>query len=62
MGVTVIGSVNLDLVTTLPRLPSPGETLTATGLTRIPGGKGANQALAARRLGLPVQLVAAVGA
>ncbi|MGH3671083.1 MAG: ribokinase, partial [Pseudonocardiaceae bacterium] len=52
----------LDLVTTLPRLPGPGETLTATGLTRIPGGKGANQALAARRLGLPVQLVAAVGA
>ncbi|MGH3993145.1 MAG: PfkB family carbohydrate kinase, partial [Pseudonocardiaceae bacterium] len=45
----------------LPRLPDPGETLTATGLTRVPGGKGANQALAARRLGLPVRLVAAVG-
>ncbi len=58
---TVVGSVNLDLVAALPRLPRPGETLTATGLTRIPGGKGANQALAARRLGLPVRLVAAVG-
>lgn len=62
MGVTVVGSVNLDLVAALPRLPKPGETLTATGLTRVPGGKGANQALAARRLGLPVRLIAAVGA
>ncbi|HWR47250.1 MAG TPA: ribokinase [Pseudonocardiaceae bacterium] len=61
VGVTVVGSVNLDLVAALPRLPDPGETLTATGLTRLPGGKGANQALAARRLGLPVRLVAAVG-
>jgi ribokinase len=61
VGVTVVGSVNLDLVAALPRLPDPGETLTATGLTRIPGGKGANQALAAHRLGLAVQLVAAVG-
>ncbi|HEX2263806.1 MAG TPA: ribokinase [Pseudonocardiaceae bacterium] len=62
VGVTVVGSVNLDLVAALPRLPKPGETLTATGLTRVPGGKGANQALAARRLGLPVRLIAAVGA
>jgi ribokinase len=62
VGVTVVGSVNLDLVAALPRLPSPGETLTATSLARIPGGKGANQALAARRMGLPVRLVAAVGA
>jgi ribokinase len=61
VGVTVVGSVNLDLVAALPRLPDPGETLTATGLARIPGGKGANQALAAHRLGLPVRLVAAVG-
>lgn len=58
---TVVGSVNLDLVAVLPRLPRPGETLTATDLRRMPGGKGANQALAARRLGLPVRLVAAVG-
>lgn len=59
--VTVVGSVNLDLVASVPRLPHPGETLTATGLARHPGGKGANQALAVRRLGLPVRLVAAVG-
>jgi ribokinase len=59
--VTVVGSVNLDLVAALPRLPQPGETITATGLTRVPGGKGANQALAVRRLGFPVRLVAAVG-
>ena len=61
MDVIVVGSVNLDLVTAVPRLPEPGETLTAIGLTRLPGGKGANQALAVRRCGLPVQLVAAVG-
>jgi ribokinase len=59
--VTVVGSVNLDLVAALPRLPQPGETITATRLTRVPGGKGANQALAVRRLGFPVRLVAAVG-
>ncbi|MBV9059151.1 MAG: ribokinase [Pseudonocardiales bacterium] len=61
MRVTVVGSVNLDLVATLPRLPEPGETLTASSFTRVPGGKGANQALAVRRLGLAVRLVAAVG-
>jgi ribokinase len=60
--ITVVGSVNLDLVARLPRLPAPGETLTATGLRRVPGGKGANQALAARRLGAEVRLLAAVGA
>ncbi|HEY6423677.1 MAG TPA: ribokinase [Pseudonocardiaceae bacterium] len=58
---TVVGSVNLDLVAAVQRLPQPGETLTAIELTRHPGGKGANQALAARRMGLPVRLVAAVG-
>jgi ribokinase len=61
VGVTVVGSVNLDLVATLARLPQPGESLTATSLARVPGGKGANQALAIHRLGLPVRLVAAVG-
>ncbi|MGH3913265.1 MAG: PfkB family carbohydrate kinase [Pseudonocardiaceae bacterium] len=61
VGVAVVGSVNLDLVAAVSRLPGPGETLTATGLTRIPGGKGANQALAACRMGLAVRLVAATG-
>lgn len=59
--VTVVGSVNLDLVATLDRLPTPGETRTASGFTRVPGGKGANQALGAARLGATVHLVAAVG-
>lgn len=59
--VTVVGSVNLDLVATLDRLPGPGETRTATGFSRTPGGKGANQALAAQRAGARVRLVAAVG-
>lgn len=59
--ITVVGSVNLDLVARLPRLPAAGETLAATGFSRVPGGKGANQALAARRLGADVRLVAAVG-
>lgn len=58
----VVGSVNLDLVARVARLPGPGETLAASALARIPGGKGANQALAARRLGADVALVGAVGA
>jgi len=59
--IAVIGSVNLDLVARVPRLPEAGETLAASGLQRVPGGKGANQALAARRLGADVTMVAAVG-
>lgn len=59
--VAVVGSVNLDLVARVERLPGPGETLTAHGVTRVPGGKGANQALAAARLGAQVRLHAAVG-
>jgi ribokinase len=59
--VQVVGSVNLDLVARLERLPAAGETLTAHGVTRVPGGKGANQALAAARLGARVRLHAAVG-
>ena len=60
--VCVVGSVNLDLVVTGPRLPSPGETVTGGTFERHPGGKGANQALAARRQGAEVALIAAVGA
>ena len=59
--ITVIGSVNLDIVARAPRLPAPGETVTGAELFRFPGGKGANQALAARRLGAEVRLVACVG-
>ena len=59
--VAVIGSVNLDIVARVARLPAPGETVTGAELHRFPGGKGANQALAAQRLGADVSLVARVG-
>lgn len=59
--VTVVGSINLDLVATVARLPRPGETLTSTRLGHFPGGKGANQAVAAARLGAEVRMVGAVG-
>ncbi|MEH6696379.1 MAG: ribokinase [Hyphomonas sp.] len=60
--ITVTGSINLDIVATGPTLPRPGETVTNARLARHPGGKGANQALAARRLGAEVRLIGAVGA
>ena len=58
---TVVGSVNVDLVMRVKNLPVPGETVTGGTFSRHPGGKGGNQALAARRLGAQVGLVAAVG-
>jgi ribokinase len=59
--VAVVGSINLDLVATVTSLPEPGETLTSTGLAYVPGGKGANQAVGAARLGADVRFVGAVG-
>lgn len=59
--VTVVGSINLDFVATAPHLPSPGETVAGARFARHPGGKGANQALAARRLGAEVAMVCRVG-
>jgi ribokinase len=58
---TVVGSVNLDLVARLERFPRAGETLSASSFERIPGGKGANQAVAAARLGAEVRFVGCVG-
>jgi ribokinase len=58
---TVVGSVNLDLVTRTKRLPRPGETVTDASFERHPGGKGANQAVAAARLGAKVTFVGCVG-
>ena len=59
--VTVIGSINLDVVASAPRLPVPGETVTDAVLGTHPGGKGANQALAAQRMGADVSLIGRVG-
>ncbi len=59
--IVVVGSVNLDIVVSVERLPVAGETVSGGDLNHFPGGKGANQALAARRLGADVALVACVG-
>jgi ribokinase len=59
---TVVGSINLDLVARVERLPRPGETVSGASFRRFPGGKGANQAVAAARLGARVKLIGAVGA
>jgi ribokinase len=60
--VLVVGSVNVDLVVTLERLPAPGETVIGGRFARGGGGKGANQAVAAARAGAQVRFVGAVGA
>jgi ribokinase len=60
--VAVVGSINLDIVARARRLPGPGETVTDAVLAEHPGGKGANQALAAGRMGAAVTLVGRVGA
>ncbi|GAA3144207.1 ribokinase [Kribbella aluminosa] len=60
--VCVVGSLNLDLVTRVRRHPRPGETVTGEWTRTFPGGKGANQALAAARAGARTQLVGRVGA
>jgi ribokinase len=59
--ITVVGSINLDLVVRAERLPRPGETLAGQRFDMFPGGKGANQAVAAARLGAQVRMVGRVG-
>lgn len=59
--VVVVGSLNMDLVARAPRLPKPGETLAGSAFVQAPGGKGANQAVAAARLGAQVAMVGCVG-
>jgi ribokinase len=59
--IVVVGSINLDLIATVERLPAPGETVPGDSFSTAPGGKGANQALAAARAGAVVRMVGAVG-
>ncbi|TKV27359.1 ribokinase [Arthrobacter sp. NamB2] len=61
-GIVVIGSINADLVIALGRHPQPGETVLGRSMTVLPGGKGANQAVAAALLGAGVAMIGAVGA
>jgi len=61
MSVCVLGGVNLDHVAQVAELPRPGETVASRSLAQFPGGKGANQAVAAARLGAKVRLLGAVG-
>jgi ribokinase len=57
----VVGSINLDLVSAAPRIPLPGETLIGSSFASFPGGKGANQAFAAARLGAQVSMIGKLG-
>ena len=61
MPILVFGSLNMDLVAQVPRLPQAGETLLGTGFATVPGGTGANQAVAAARPGAPTTLLGGVG-
>ncbi|QPC86193.1 ribokinase [Mesorhizobium sp. NBSH29] len=59
--IVVIGSINVDLVAQVKRLPSPGETVPGSSFETTPGGKGANQALSAARAGAATRMIGAVG-
>ena len=61
LDVVVVGSANLDLVATTPRLPGPGETVLGSHFAQHPGGKGLNQAVAASRSGAAVAMIGALG-
>ena len=61
MEIAVLGSLNMDLVTNVPTLPRIGETVAGSSFENTPGGKGANQAVAAKRLGASVSMIGQVG-
>jgi ribokinase len=59
--IVVIGSINMDLVCRVQRMPAAGETILGSEVSTLPGGKGANQAVAAAKLGAEVHLIGRVG-
>lgn len=59
--IVIVGSLNMDLVVRAPRFPDPGETIIGSDFGTFPGGKGANQAVAAARLGAKVKMIGCVG-
>lgn len=59
--IVIVGSISMDMVSCAPHIPAVGETVIGTSFSTTPGGKGANQAVAAARLGHPVQMVGKVG-
>jgi ribokinase len=59
--IVVVGSLNMDLIARSPRIPVPGETVLGSGFSTAAGGKGANQAVAAARLGAQVTMIGCVG-
>lgn len=61
LSIAIIGSINLDIVASVKHFPQPGETITNATVKRFPGGKGANQAIAAHRLGAKVFMVGRLG-
>lgn len=61
MSIVVFGSINMDVIARTSRFPQPGETVTGDTVTTVPGGKGANQAVACARLGVSTRLVGRIG-
>lgn len=59
--IVIVGSISMDMVSTTPKIPAVGETVIGTSFATTPGGKGANQAVAAARLGYPTHMVGKVG-
>ena len=59
--IVIVGSLNMDLVVRVPHMPEPGETVLGVGFQQIPGGKGANQAVGAARMGAKVTIIGRIG-